>query len=293
MANQWLRLWHEMPNDPKWRTVARIAAQPISLVQAVYLHLLVDASRNVTRGHATVTHEDLASALDVTENAICDVLHAMQGRVLDEMRLLGWDARQPKREDTGDGSTGAKSAAQRKADQRAREKQAPRDEEEKPSHDASRKVTLDKEKKREEKLNSVPDGTDGGAPASAAQMHPPPASPVVPPPSPISPGKSPEEMAKAELWRAAVSVLEGGGCPVSQCRTFMGKLVQDYTFPVVQKAVANAVAAQPADAREYLKAACQAQSGQRATPNKQEALEARGQAVVDAWANEGAVDAAA
>ncbi|ENW0797054.1 MULTISPECIES: hypothetical protein, partial [Escherichia] len=22
MANAWLRLWHDMPNDPKWRTIA-------------------------------------------------------------------------------------------------------------------------------------------------------------------------------------------------------------------------------------------------------------------------------
>ncbi|EOJ9867040.1 hypothetical protein ACQP3L_37610, partial [Escherichia coli] len=21
MANAWLRLWHDMPNDPKWRTI--------------------------------------------------------------------------------------------------------------------------------------------------------------------------------------------------------------------------------------------------------------------------------
>ena len=147
MSNQWLRLWHEMPNDPKWRTIARISAQPISLVQAVYLHLLVDASRNVTRGHATVTTEDLASALDVTEDAIKAVLLAMQSRVLDEMRLIGWEARQPKREDFGDETTGAKSSAQRKADQRERERVAA---EEQQCHDKSRNVTTDKDKTREE-----------------------------------------------------------------------------------------------------------------------------------------------
>ena len=64
MSNHWLRLWHDMPNDPKWRTIARVSQQPLALVQAMYVHLLVDASRNVTRGHASVTHEDLASALD-------------------------------------------------------------------------------------------------------------------------------------------------------------------------------------------------------------------------------------
>lgn len=43
MANAWLRLWHDMPNDPKWRTIARVSGQPIATVMAVYIHLLVDA----------------------------------------------------------------------------------------------------------------------------------------------------------------------------------------------------------------------------------------------------------
>jgi hypothetical protein len=94
--------------------------------------------------------------------------------------------------------------------------------------------------------DSVPKGTDGVPPAPAEKK-----------------AKSPEDMAKAELWQAAVSVLEAGGCPKSQCRTFMGKLVQDYTLPTVQQAVAAAVAAQPADAREYLKATCQRLKGER------------------------------
>ncbi|QNK68450.1 DUF1376 domain-containing protein [Variovorax sp. PAMC26660] len=126
-------------------------------------------------------------------------------------------------------------------------------------------------------LNSVPKGTGG--------------KPLAPPPLPAK-VKTPEEMAKSELWRAAVSVLENGGCPVSQCRTFMGKLVVDYTFPVVQQAVAAAVTAQPADAREYLKATCQRLKGERPSANRQEALEQRGQQVVDDWA-EGAGNAGA
>lgn len=120
MSNQWLRLWHDMPTDPKWRTIARVSGQSIALVQAVYLHLLVDASRNVTRGHATVTAEDLASALDVTDDQIESVMAAMQGRVIDGQAITGWDRRQPKREDGGSPETGAKSAAQRKREQRQR-----------------------------------------------------------------------------------------------------------------------------------------------------------------------------
>lgn len=46
----------------------------------------------------------------------------------------------------------------------------------------------------------------------------------------------------------------------------MGKLAQDYSLPTVQQAVAAAVSAQPADAREYLKATCQRLKGERKDP---------------------------
>ncbi len=92
--NQWLRLWHDMPNDPKWRTISRVSKQPISLVISTYIHLLISASRNVTRGHADVTIEDLASALDSDEEDISSIIEAMQGRVLDGLHLSGWDKRQ-------------------------------------------------------------------------------------------------------------------------------------------------------------------------------------------------------
>ena len=142
MSNQWLRLWHDMPNDPKWRTIARISGQPIALVQAVYLQLLVDASRNVTRGVTSVTTEDIASALDVTEEQIEAIYSAMQGRVLEGKLLSGWAARQPVREDLGDPKTGAKSSAQRKREQRERDQQKAHSE---PCHGMSRNVTTDKD----------------------------------------------------------------------------------------------------------------------------------------------------
>lgn len=164
MANQWLRLWHEMPTDPKWRTIARYSKQPISLVQSTYLHLLVSASRNVTRGHANVTAEDLASALDCGDEQIQAILDAMQGRVLDGMSLAGWEKRQPKREDAGDEEGAAKSSAERKRAQREREKQ--RESETglsgnvPPCHDESRNVTTDKDKDKEEKYKE-PNGSVG------------------------------------------------------------------------------------------------------------------------------------
>lgn len=146
MANSWLRLWHDMPNDPKWRTIARLSGQPVALVQATYLHLLVSASQSVTRGHADVTHEDLASALDVTERDIGQILEAMQGRVLDGKDLTGWKKRQVKREDSGNPETGAKSAAERKNAQRERQRLA---KEKEARHNASRNVTPDKDKDKD------------------------------------------------------------------------------------------------------------------------------------------------
>ncbi|WP_232484139.1 hypothetical protein [Pseudomonas aeruginosa] len=153
MSNSWLRLWHDMPNDPKWRTIARVSGQPVALVQAVYLHLLVDASRNVTRGHVTVTTEDLASALDVTDEQIVNVIDAMQGRVLDGDALTGWDNRQPKREDAGNPERGAKSAAQRKREQREREREASKVDDVTQCHAESRNVTLDKDTEEEKEHN--------------------------------------------------------------------------------------------------------------------------------------------
>jgi len=153
MSNQWLRLWHDMPTDPKWQTIARISKQPITSVLSIYLHLMVDASRNVTRGHAGIEPEDLASVLCLEEENVTAILAAMQGRVLDGMRLLGWENRQPKKEDGAAVNSEVKSAAQRKAEQRAREKaardMAKKHDEVTQCHDESRNVTLDKIREEE------------------------------------------------------------------------------------------------------------------------------------------------
>ncbi len=149
MANQWFRLWHDMPNDPKWRTIARASGQPISLVIATYISLLSSASQNVTRGHANVTLEDIASQLDVTESEIKSIFDAMQGRVLDGFIVTGWAKRQPKKEDAGDDETGAKSAVVRKREQREREKLAKENGGKVAGHEKSRKVTTDKDKDKD------------------------------------------------------------------------------------------------------------------------------------------------
>ncbi len=100
MANQWLRLWHDMPNDPKWRTIARVSGQPVGLVLAVYVHVLVNASNANERGRTqNLNSEDIASAIDADVEQVDSILSAMQSRVLDGDIVSGWEKRQPARED--------------------------------------------------------------------------------------------------------------------------------------------------------------------------------------------------
>lgn len=119
MATQWLRLWHELPTDPKFRTVARHSKQPITLVLAIYLHMLVNASQADPRGTLfRWCDEDVASALDADEDQVSAVRLAMQGRVLDGDTLMGWERRQPEREESG--VRGGKTSTERSRDRRER-----------------------------------------------------------------------------------------------------------------------------------------------------------------------------
>jgi hypothetical protein len=96
----WLRLWSDMPNDPKWRTISKSSKQSIASVMAVYLHIIVSASNATERGRThDVCNEDVASALDLECEQVDAIVNAMQGRVLDGDHVSGWDKRQPSRED--------------------------------------------------------------------------------------------------------------------------------------------------------------------------------------------------
>lgn len=100
MANHWLRLWHDMPTDPKWRTIARVSKRPVSEVIAVYVHLLVSASNADERGRThSFNCEDVASALDLETEQVAEIIAAMQGRVIEGDKVSGWEKRQPLRED--------------------------------------------------------------------------------------------------------------------------------------------------------------------------------------------------
>lgn len=111
----WVRLWHDMPTDPKWRTIARKSGQRVGDVISTFNFVLVNASGNaLERGRTHNLHaEDIAAALDIEEADVEAILSAMKGKILDgDGRLLGWEKRQPKREDS--------TAAKRKAEWKER-----------------------------------------------------------------------------------------------------------------------------------------------------------------------------
>jgi hypothetical protein len=164
MSNPWIRLWVEMPHDPKFRIVAKISGQPIALVMATYVYMMCDAnnchgeSRGVTKCH----DEEIAVTLECDIEQIVKIKDAMQGRLLDVNMLSGWEKRQPKREDIGNPETGAKSAAERKRAQRANAKQDDQNHDVTQCHDGSRNVPLDKirEDKEQPPLSPVPGCVD-------------------------------------------------------------------------------------------------------------------------------------
>lgn len=98
----WVRLYHDMPTDPKWRVIARKAGQRIGDVIAVYVFMLCNAScntvkRGVTQGFVA---EDVAAAIDLEADCVTAILGAMEGKVVKNGQLLGWEKRNPKREDS-------------------------------------------------------------------------------------------------------------------------------------------------------------------------------------------------
>ncbi|AXE97740.1 hypothetical protein [Paraburkholderia hospita] len=126
----WFRWWHGTVSDPKLRWVARKAGTPIACVIAVWAALL-EAASNVAGGDAGVTRGDIAAFDCDAHDALFDVEDGTCARILAAFvekgmasagRIVNWEKRQPKREDAGDPVTGAKSAAQRKREQRERER---------------------------------------------------------------------------------------------------------------------------------------------------------------------------
>jgi hypothetical protein len=96
--SRWVRLWDDMPTDPKWRVVSRRSGRPLSEVIAVFVFMLTaaDASTGALDGF---DDEDVGAALDIDPEAVAAIRSAMEGKVIGNGRLSGWERRQPKRPD--------------------------------------------------------------------------------------------------------------------------------------------------------------------------------------------------
>jgi hypothetical protein len=97
----WVRLWSDMPTDPKWRVIAKRANRPLAEVMSVFVLMMTNAGANATeRGElCNWSDEDAAAALDIEPSAVTAIREAMQGKTLEGEKLTGWEKRQPKRED--------------------------------------------------------------------------------------------------------------------------------------------------------------------------------------------------
>ena len=99
-AGYWLRLWTETPNDPKFRSIAKISGQHITVVLSVFMHMLCCAKTSSEQGTLFGwVDDDIAAALDLEPEQVVAIRTAMQGKILDGDRMHNWEKRQPNRED--------------------------------------------------------------------------------------------------------------------------------------------------------------------------------------------------
>lgn len=135
-TERWFRWHHGTVTDPKWKTVASRASKALSRkvtvghIVSVWAAMMENASQAEIRGELeNWSDEDIANALDLTEEEVAAIRIAMIGKTLEGDRLSAWKRRQPKAEDA--------TATERKRAQRERDR----------SHDAtaaaieSRRVT--------------------------------------------------------------------------------------------------------------------------------------------------------
>lgn len=149
-VSQWVRLWEDMPNDPKWRVVARRSGRPVSEVLAVFIHMMINAREWAHRGELDGWNDEVvAIATDCETEHVTAICNAMDGLVTDGKKLRGWEKRQPKRED---------NSTERVREHRERgraERTLERDETHCNEHETVRNAP-EAEEKREDKKDSPP-----------------------------------------------------------------------------------------------------------------------------------------
>lgn len=155
----WLRLWHGTVTDTKFLWVARKSGARFGDVMAVWLALLEEASQADDRGDVSgFDAESFDCLLGADDGETLRILQAMaaKGLIGEDMRLSGWDRRQPEREDLGNPTTGAMSAAERKRLQRQREKERVTSQPVTQCHEESRPVTEGHDRVDESRGEEIP-----------------------------------------------------------------------------------------------------------------------------------------
>lgn len=88
----WVRLWEDMPTDPKWRIIAKRSWRPTSEVIALFTMMMTNAGSANPRGSLSSWDDEAAAmVLDMDEAHVAAIREAMQGRILDGDALLGWE----------------------------------------------------------------------------------------------------------------------------------------------------------------------------------------------------------
>ena len=155
----WLRLWHGTVSDNKFLWVERKSGARFGDVMAVWLALLEEASQADDRGDVSGFDPDSFDfRLGDEEGLTMRIMRAMgaKGLIGEDMRLVGWERRQPEREDLGNPATGAMGAAERKRLQRQRQKERDTSPIVTPCHDESQPVTQCHDRVDERRVEEIP-----------------------------------------------------------------------------------------------------------------------------------------
>jgi hypothetical protein len=222
---EWFRSYHGAPFDPKWRVIAKQAGARVGEVAAVFWALMDYASqaeeRGVTHCDAEERHsrcEEIAAAFDFDEKVVDAVYAAFEARnIIADGRLVAWEKRQPKRED---------SSADRTRSYRERNKVTQGDAHVTPCDAREDKI-------REEKKDSE-------AKASGAEA---------PPVSPVD--------LKAELWRVGKDYLGKHGHSAKSSGSVLGGWRKDFGDLAVLDALAASQAAAASDPVAWITKALQ------------------------------------
>lgn len=98
---EWFRWYHGAASDPKWSIIARLSKQNIGTVVSIWIALLEHASQAEPRGSvADFDHETIDALYGYADGTTVTTCNAMKRKGLfdDEMMIVSWAKRQPKRE---------------------------------------------------------------------------------------------------------------------------------------------------------------------------------------------------